>query len=102
MAVDHLTAPERETTVTTTDADDEVRIWTCRARHVGELKRHPAFRLVAEGSYGSTAWAEFVIADAGWSPATGARRRRNLTDEQRAALAERMLRNVHGMKVEQR
>lgn len=92
MAVGPLAAPERETTITTTDADDEVRIWTCRARHIGELKRHPRFTLVAEGTYGSTAWAEFVIADADWSPATGARRRMNLTPEQRAAVAERLMR----------
>lgn len=90
MAVDHLTPPERETTVTTTDASDEIRIWTCRVRHIGELKRHPAFTLVAEGAYGSTAWAEFVIADSAWSPATGARRRRSLTPEQRAAIGERL------------
>jgi len=93
MAVDHLTAPERETTVTTTDSDGEVRIWTSRPRHIGELKRHPAYKLVAEGSYGSSPWAEFVIADADWSPATGARRKLNLTPEQRAAIGERLRRN---------
>lgn len=97
MAQDRLTAPERETTVTTTDADDQVRIWTSRRRHIGELKRHPAYELVDEGMYGDSPWAEFVIPDARWSPATGARRRVNLSDDQRAELAERM-RTLHAIR----
>jgi hypothetical protein len=86
----HLTAAERETTVTSTDDDDQVVIWTSRRRHIGELRRNPKFTLRAEGVFGSTAWAEFVIDDSEWSPASGARWRRDLTDEQRAHMAERL------------
>ena len=35
----------------------------------------------------------FTIADTDWNPATGGRRRREMTDEQREALAERARRN---------
>lgn len=83
MLATKLTAAERETTITTTDADDVVRIWTSRLRHIGELKRNPKFTLVDEGRIGSTSWAEFVIADSEWSPATGARRRMRLSEEER-------------------
>lgn len=74
-SVKSLTAVERETTVTTTDEDDEVRIWTCRPKHLTALRRHPAFTEVASGFYGTTEWAEFTIAEQLWSPATGAKRK---------------------------
>ena len=34
-----LSAAERETTVTITDADDMVRIWTAQRRYLGRLRR---------------------------------------------------------------
>lgn len=88
-----LTAAERETTVTTTDDDHTVRIWTSRARHIGELKRNGKFRLVAEGHHGTSVWAEFEIDDADWSPATGARRKVTMSDERKAQLREQLARS---------
>lgn len=85
-----LSAAERETTVTATDADDTVRIWTCQKRYLGRLRRHPSFTEVATGFHGSTEWAEFTIAAADWNPATGAKRKSGMTDAQKAALAERL------------
>lgn len=85
-----LSAVERETTVTATDADDTVRIWTCQKRYLGRLRRHPSFTEVATGFHGSTEWAEFTIAAADWNPATGAKRKVTMTDERKAALADRM------------
>lgn len=85
-----LSAAERETTVTATDADDTVRIWTCQKRYLGRLRRHPSFTEVATGFHGSTEWAEFTIAAADWNPATGAKRKVTMTDERKAALADRM------------
>lgn len=85
-----LSAAERETTVTATDADDTVRIWTCQKRYLGRLRRHPSFIEVATGFHGSTEWAEFTIAAADWNPATGAKRKVTMTDERKAALADRM------------
>jgi len=44
-----LHADERETTVTSTDADDVVLIWTAQRRHIGKLRRHPSFKEVRSG-----------------------------------------------------
>ena len=85
-----LSAAERETTVTATDADDTVRIWTCQKRYLGRLRRHPSFTEVATGFHGSTEWAEFTIPASEWNPATGAKRKVTMTDERKAALADRM------------
>ena len=85
-----LSAAERETTVTATDADDTVRIWTCQKRYLGRLRRHPSFTEVATGHHGKTEWAEFIIPSSDWNPATGAKRKVTMTDERRAALADRM------------
>ena len=90
-----LSAAERETTVTITDADDVVRIWTAQRRYLGRLRRHPSFTEVKSGTHGGTEWAEFTIPARDWNPATGAKRKSNMTDEQKAALAER-LRAVRG------
>ena len=90
-----LSAAERETTVTITDADDMVRIWTAQRRYLGRLRRHPSFTEVKSGTHGGTEWAEFTIPARDWNPATGAKRKSNMTDEQKAALAER-LRAVRG------
>ena len=85
-----LSAAERETTVTITDADDMVRIWTAQRRYLGRLRRHPSFTEVKSGTHGGTEWAEFTIPARDWNPATGAKRKSNMTDEQKAALAERL------------
>ena len=85
-----LSAAERETTVTITDADDVVRIWTAQRRYLGRLRRHPSYTEVKSGTHGGTEWAEFTIPARDWNPATGAKRKSNMTDEQKAALAERL------------
>lgn len=85
-----LSAAERETTVTITDADDTVRIWTAQRRYLGRLRRHPSFTEVKSGTHGGSEWAEFTIPARDWNPATGAKRKSNMTDEQKAVLAERM------------
>jgi hypothetical protein len=85
-----LHASERETTVTTTDADDTVRIWTAQRRHIGRMRRHPAFTEVGTGFYDGSEWAEFAIPADQWPPASGAKRKSNLTDEQKQAAAARL------------
>ncbi len=85
-----LHASERETTVTTTDDDDTVRIWSAQRRHIGRMRRHPAFTEVASGLAEGSEWAEFTIPADQWSPATGAKRRSGLSDEQKRAAAERL------------
>lgn len=89
-SITHLTAAERETTVTVTDADDQVRIWTAQRRHITRLRKNPAFAEVRSGLYGTTEWAEFTIPADQWNPASGAKRRSSLTPEQRQAAADRL------------
>lgn len=85
-----LHASERETTVTSTDADAEVRIWTAQRRHIGRMRRHPAFTEVGSGFHDGSEWAEFTIPSDQWNPASGAKRKSTLTDEQRRAAADRL------------
>ena len=85
-----LSAAERETTVTITDADDVVRIWTAQRRYLGRLRRHPSYTEVKSGTHGGTEWAEFTIPASEWNPATGAKRKVTMTAEQRAAIAARL------------
>ena len=87
-----LTAAERETTVTTTDDDKLTTIWTCRRKHLTRLRKHPSFTEVASGFHGTTEWAEFTIPSDDWNPASGAKRRTNMSPEARKAAAERLRR----------
>lgn len=88
--IKHLTAPERETVVNADDDASTVRIWTAQRRYITRLRRNSAFTETATGFHGSTEWAEFTIPAADWNPASGAKRRVNLTDEQRQAAADRL------------
>ncbi len=82
---------ERETTITTSDADGSVRIWTAQRRHIGRLRRHPKFTEVATGTHDGSEWAEFTIPAADWNPASGAKRERApMSEEQRAQAAARL------------
>lgn len=85
-----LSEDERETTITSTDGDNVVRIWTAQRRYIGALKRSGKFTLLREGAIGSTAWAEFEIAAADWNPASGAKRKVEMSEERRAELSERL------------
>ena len=84
-----LTAPERETTVISTDGDDLVTVETAQRRHITRLRKNARFLEVAQGEFEGSEWARFTIPARDWSPATGAKRKRNLTDEQREELRQR-------------
>lgn len=85
------TAAERETTVTVTDADTDVRIWTARRKDITRLRKHNGATEIRSGFDGTTEWAEFTIPADKWNPATGIKRQgRKLTPEQRKAAAERL------------
>lgn len=90
VGVTHLSADERETTVTVTDSSDVVRIWSAQRRYITRMRKNPAFTEVAAGHYGTTEWAEFTIPTDSWNPASGAKRRVSMTDEQRQAAADRL------------
>lgn len=86
---------ERETTITGTEADDVLQIWSCRRRHITAMRKHPAFTETETGTIPGTTteYAKFTIANADWNPASGGRRKRNMTDEQRAELSARARKN---------
>lgn len=64
-----MIAEERETTITYTEADTVVSIYTCRRQDITALKRklERGVVLVAEGTYSDgTAWARFEIPRTLW------------------------------------
>lgn len=87
-----MNAAERETTVTTSDAEDTVRIWTAQRRFVNRLRSDPRVTIVAEGEHGDTKWIEATIPASDWNPVTGIKRRRApLSEERREELRERLV-----------
>jgi hypothetical protein len=86
-----LTAAERETVITVSDADTRVHIWTAQRTAIARMRRHPGFTEVRSGTTEGSVFAEFTIEAALWNPATGAKRRgRTMTDAQRTVNAERL------------
>ena len=86
----HFSPEERETTITTSDADELVRVWTAQRKHITRLRKDSAFTQVRTGFHGTTEWAEFTIPADRWSPAGVRRKRPPLTEEQRQAAADRL------------
>jgi hypothetical protein len=86
-----LTAPERETVITTSDADDHIRIWTAQRPMITKLKANPAATLIDEGFHGRSAWAEFHVPAGLLTIRSG---KRKMSEAQREAAAERM-RKMH-------
>ena len=86
-----LTPPERETIVSMTDADDVARIWTAQRTIITKLPANPAATLIEEGTHDGTAWARFEIPAALLTFRT---RRREMTDDQRSAAADRLRQNL--------
>ncbi|QEC47845.1 hypothetical protein FSW04_09865 [Baekduia soli] len=56
-----MTPPERETVVTTSDADDTLSIWTAQRPIITKLRNNPAATLVEEGKHDGSAWARFEL-----------------------------------------
>lgn len=81
---------EQETVVATVATDTVVEITTAQRRHLNALRRHPAFTEVRSGVYDGTEWATFTIPANEWDPASGGKRRRNVSPEARKAAAERL------------
>ena len=87
-----MIAMERETTIAYSDADTEVLIFTCIKRDLTVLRKNPAFKLVRGGTYvDGTEWGDFRLpVDQFGSVSSLVKRKRNLTDEQRQAVADRL------------
>ena len=80
-------AHERETVITTSDGDELVTIETWQRGYLGKLRRDKRF---TEQPGGDDTHGVFTIPRKRWTPTGGAKHNRNLTDERRAQLAERM------------
>ena len=87
-----LTALERETTINMSDGDELVRIWTAQRRVINRIRKDDRFTITSEGVEDGTEWLTATIPADKYHPVTGAKRERNLTDEQRQELAERLAR----------
>lgn len=87
-----MIAAERETTIAYSDADDSVSIYTCIKRDLTVLRKNPAFKQVRSGTYkDGTEWGDFLLpVDQFGSVSSLVKRKRNLTDEQRQAVADRL------------
>jgi hypothetical protein len=84
-----LTAPERETVIITSDADDTITIHTFQRSVITKLRKNPSAILIEEGMCGTTAWAKFSLPVGLLSFRSGKRTGHSLTAEQKASAAER-------------
>lgn len=85
-----LTAHERETTITASDGDDTVRIWTAQRTVITAMRKRGATE-VRSGEHDGTAYAEFVVPAASFKLAMAVRPpKRVLSDEERARVRERL------------
>lgn len=91
-----LTALERETTINMSDGDNLVHIWTAQRRVISRIRKDDRFTIVTEGNEDGTEWLTATIPADKYHPVTGAKRERNLTDEQRQELADRLARVREG------
>jgi hypothetical protein len=56
-----LTAPERETVIVMTDADELAIVYTTQRSVITRLKKNPAAGLLEEGRFERSPWAEFEL-----------------------------------------
>lgn len=88
-----MIAGERETVATLTDADDYVRVYTCRRPDITALKKKldKGVILDREGVHSDgSPFAYFRIPKSSFDISRGVKGTRTLTPEQREALSERM------------
>lgn len=85
-----MIAAERETVITTSDDAMWVTFWTAQRKFITRLRKNPRVEEVRSGFYEGSEWAEFRVPSGQWNPATGVKRKSNLTEEQRRAASERL------------
>jgi hypothetical protein len=81
---------ERETVITTSDADRVVSIWTAQAKFIRALRKEKAAREVRTGMFEGSEFAVFEVNTAQWNPVRGFKRTRTMSPEAKAAAAERL------------
>lgn len=86
-----MNASERETTITYADGDEVVQIYTCIRRDITAMSKKEQFVEIERGFYpGKVLWAKFEILREDFDVARAAKTKRNLSDEQRQALSDRL------------
>jgi hypothetical protein len=75
--------------VTLNDEDETAHVYTAQRSWITKLKRNPAATLLEEGTHDGSAWARFELPK-GLVSFRSTRVKRELTEEQREELRERM------------
>lgn len=94
------TLAEQETTVTVSRADDLVHVYTTNPAHIRSMSKDERFTVGEVGHDGVGDFGRFTIPAENWHPVRGAKSRRTLTDEQKAAAADRLTAARAARKVE--
>lgn len=84
------TMEEQETVVATTRADEIVRIYSSIPSHIRKLKARANVTLVKSWQENGHEVCEFTVPAGMWNPVSGVKTVRKMTDEQKAAGAERL------------
>jgi len=84
-----LTAPERETVITLSDAEYVAHVYTAQRPLITKLKKNPAATLIEEGTFEGSAYARFELPSGLISFRSG-RSKRELSDEQRTEIGKRL------------
>lgn len=88
-----LNAFERETTISVSDGDEFVHVYTAQRKFINRLRKDDRVAIVASGEYEGSPWVAAQIPAHLWSPTSGLKRRsKPMTEEQRAAAVERLRR----------
>lgn len=80
------TTQEMETTITYDHAEQKYRVWSSYRPHINRFLKDERASLTGEGED----WASFEIASQDYDIRNAFKRKVNLSDEQRAAAAERL------------
>lgn len=91
-----MSALERETTVTTSDGEDEVQIWTYQRRYITRLLKHP--KVTVRDYDPAVPMLYCTVPSKEWNPVSGIKRTVNMSDERKAELTARLhkLREARG------
>lgn len=84
------TYEEQETIIAMSRADKVVRIYSAIPKHIKALRANPTVTEVSVHTSEGHEEVEFTVPVDRWSPTGGVKRSRTLTDEQRAAMADRL------------
>ena len=86
-----MNASKRETTIAYADGDEVIQIFSCIRRDITAMSKKEQFVEIERGFYpGKVLWAKFEILREDFDLARGAKTKRNLSDEQRQALSDRL------------